>query len=74
MRFLVLSYTALFSSALLAAQTPAPPAPAAELKRQLDQQAPAWLQEFHVTSASKPSLCFSPHENPESSSSLAAPT
>jgi|KBSMisStandDraft_5_1062788.scaffolds.fasta_scaffold04498_7 CubicO group peptidase (beta-lactamase class C family) len=52
MRFLVLTCAALFSSALLAAQTSSSPAPAAELKRQLDQHAPAWLQEFHVTSAS----------------------
>jgi CubicO group peptidase (beta-lactamase class C family) len=51
-RFAVFACSTLLISALLSAQNPSQSAANVERKRQLDQQVPAWLKEFNITSAS----------------------
>jgi CubicO group peptidase (beta-lactamase class C family) len=51
-RFSIFACSALLISVLLSAQNPSQSAANVERKRQLDQQVPAWLKEFNVTSAS----------------------
>jgi CubicO group peptidase (beta-lactamase class C family) len=52
MHFPALLCVVLMNGTLVLAQNLAPVSTAGELKHQLDQQVPAWLKEFHVTSVS----------------------